>query len=151
MIYDKYFTTKDLKDKANDILRYDKYHKIENNDEFDENNKYDVIKRTDEDYDDLKVDTDFSLDSLEFNRDSLDEAFNNTTQTDESELEEKLKIYKQDRDEFNENHGHIVDQFTNPDNDVTFKKIFYKPLKDIGKKLSLKTNYNIDTTNIFNN
>lgn len=151
MIYDKYFTTKDLKDKANDILRYDKYHKVENNEKFDENNKYDVIKRTDEDYDDLKVDIDISLDSLNFNTDSLDEAFNNTTHTDESELEKKLSTYIQDRDEFNEKNGHIIEKFSNPDKDFTFKEIFYKPLKDIGKKLSLKTNYNIDTTNIFNN
>ena len=146
MIYDKYFTTKDLKDKANDIVRYDKYHKLDNKDNVGEINKYDVIKTTDQNYDDLKVDTDISLDSLNFN---IDEAFNNSTHTGESELEKKLNIYKEHRDEFNEKNGHIVEQFIS--DNITLKEILIKPFDGIVKKLSSKTNYNIDTTNIFNN
>lgn len=149
MIYDKYFTTKDLKDKANDILRYDKYHKLDNKDKFDEKNKYDDIKTTDENYDDLKVDTEISLDSLNFNKDSLDEAFNNSTQSDDIELDEKLNTYKQDRDEFNEKNGDIIEKFIT--DNIALKERFSKPFEGIMKKLSFKKDYSIDTTNIFNN
>ena len=147
MIYDKYFTTKDLKDKANDIVRYDKYHKLDNKENVGEINKYDTIKTTDHNYDDLKVDTDISLDNLNFNTDSLDEAFNNSTQTDESELDKKLNAYEQDIDEFNKENGHIIEPFITD----SLKEILLKPLKNINTNLLLSTKYNIDTTNIFNN
>ena len=144
MIFEKYFKTKDLKDKANDILRYDKYHKLDNKDNFKEKNKYDDVKTTSENYDDLKVDTDISLDSLNFNQDNLDEAFNNSTISDENELDKKLSEYKEDRYEFDKKNEHIVEQFV--DKDIKLLDLFIKPFQNIAKK-----DYFIDTTNIFNN
>lgn len=149
MIYDKYFKIEQLKDKANDILRYDKYHKLDNNDTFQEKNKYDDIKTTSENYDDLKVDTDISLDSLDFNKDNLDEAFNNSTQSDQSELDQKISEYKEERDEFNKNNGHIIEQFVDK-KDITIFNLFKDPLHNITKFTNIaKKDYFIDTTNKF--
>tara|TARA_B000000477_G_scaffold52176_2_gene43868 strand:- start:24628 stop:28260 length:3633 start_codon:yes stop_codon:yes gene_type:complete len=154
MIYDKYFTTKDLKDKANDILRYDKYHKLDNKEEFDEKNKYDNFKQTDKNYDDLKVDTDISLDSLNFNSDTLNEAFNNSTPLEENELDRKLNEYKEERDEFNEENGHIIEKFMTNNRDTHTHSLenALKPLiKPVKKLFSMKKNFFIDATNNFNN
>ncbi|MDB4614027.1 hypothetical protein OAH43_00685, partial [bacterium] len=120
---------------------------------FDERNKYDNFKQTDKNYDDLKVDTDISLDSLNFNSDTLDEAFNNSTQTDESELDRKLNEYNEDRDEFNKENGHIIEQFMNGDTnthslDNALNTLLPKPIK---KLFSMNKDFLIDARNNFNN
>lgn len=147
MICDKYFKIEQLKDKANDILRYDKYHKLDNKNTFQEKNKYDDIKTTDHNYDDLKVDTDISLDSLNFNKDNLEDAFNNSTQSDKSELDQKLSEYKEERYEFNKNNGDLIEKFI----DENYKGFdLFKDRRNITKFTNIeKQDFFIDTTNKF--
>ena len=132
MIYDKYFTTKDLKDKANDILRYDKYHKLDNKKEFSEGNKYVNFKQTSDNTEKPYTDTPSfdsldSLDDLNFNKDSFDEAFDNSTPIgDKKDLDDTYEKYLNKRERFNNEHGHIIEEFRMDGDEVqynTFTKL----------------------------
>ena len=144
MIYDKYFTTKDLKDKANDILRYDKYHKLDNKDEFSEGNKYDKFKQTSDNTEKPYTDTP-TFDSLNFNKDGLDEAFDNQTDNDPLYLDNRYENYLDMREKFNSKHRNFIEGFEMEDKLTDPIIELFRTFNDTEKN----NDFFIDTTNNF--
>lgn len=147
MIFNNYFKMEQLRDKKNDIITYDKYHKLNNNNKINESNKYtDTLRTTDHDYSKL-VETD--LDTLNFNDDNYEDAFHNQTQIESTELLDKYENRKQIRDEFDASIANTTESFIDYGG-MLGTRMSRKLLPDGILKDSfdiLKQNFKIDTNN----
>ena len=144
MIFKNYFSIQQLTDKANDIMRYDKYHKLNNTDNFHDKDKYDSFKKIDDNHDDIKIETSLNLDTLNLNNDNV---FNNSTITNDSILDDKLEKYVDEREQFTKTHGVFIEQFIGK-KPVPVIKI--KKNTNVLKKASfMNRDYFINSTNTF--